>query len=147
MCFFVTIGEVLRFGAHTVRLEDPFLTVYHLRDTLNAPELALLAAPHRQWIEGLPYFLVLCDATDLEHVTPDVFQQADTWGEIAVPRAFAVVTKRFVIRTAAELITRSIQFVWNSPLETRFFLNTASARVWLEDRRHVYAMAAEHRTA
>lgn len=139
------MGDELQFGLHTLKREDPHLVVYRLRETIDAPELLSMTTLHRGWLQGLPYFLVLADASELDRVTSDALRVAHEWGEIGVPRAWAVVTRRFAVRAAVDMLTRAIMFVWDSPLETRFFLDEASAKEWLEERRRVYAATAAER--
>lgn len=136
------MSEEIRAGSHTALREDAFLVVYEFRGRLEGHELKVLSDQHRAWVSGLPFFLVLCDATDLEHVSPEALAEAQLWGDIEVPRAFAFITRRFVIRAAIDTMTRAIRFGWDRPLEARSFRDTESARQWLEERRQVYAASA-----
>jgi hypothetical protein len=133
------VDELHRLGPHTISREAPLFFVYRLGKTLEGSELAALTEVQKGWIEGAPYFLVLCDAQDLEVVTAEARRVALDWKSGNARRALAIVTQSFALRITSEMLMRAIRLVRNRPVDTRTFPDEPSARQWLAEREAAFA--------
>ena len=91
--------------------------------------------------QGLPYFLILIDVSQLSSISSEARRTMTENGETARNlRATAIVGASFHFRALGTMVARAVAILnrqVDSP--TRFFSTEAEARVWLAERRRSLA--------
>lgn len=122
-------------GACVLEVEEPDVVIYRLRAVVDAPQIRTMRAAEGAWNKGKPYLLALIDLSQQEHATLEARKAALEPTPGTKQRAIAIFGGSSHSRVLADLVFRARAVLLSTAMQTRFFPDEASARVWLYAQR------------